>query len=377
MVITSLKLQLFSRLLSSTTCLQYLSLSKCSLQGTVINILRKIKHLLQHLDLSYNTISTIAADLLADFIHKSVDLECLNLSNCEVEKDELYLLFKALTKAYSLRFLDLTSIPLDITLADYLAEIISNNNHSLDHLSLSNCSLTIESFLNVADALKMTTVLKHLNVSSNHITSLVMDKLATAKLFCKNSQLEHLDISECQWDRSSLSDVFIATQNLHGLRYVNCSGCKMKYTDYLYLGNFITVNDTSEKLILANCDLKATGLVRILNALKILKALHYLDVSKNQITFEAITLLGDVVSCNQIEHLDLSHCLLEANFIVVLTAIANSVALQYLDLSYNDISDDEASCVASTIATIEYLHHINLTNNKFGRTSLEMILSSP
>ena len=366
-----------TRLLSNATCLQHLSLSKCNLQATVINyILSNIKHSLKLLDLSYNTIPTTTAEILADVIHKSVDLEHLDLSNCEVEKEQLHLIFKALTKAFNLRFLDLTSIPLYNTLADDLAKIISNNNHALDHLSLSKCSLTIEGFLIVADALKMTAVPKHLSISSNHIVSRVMDTLTTSELFFENSQLEHLDISECQWDKNSLTKMFVATINLHGLRCINCSGCKMDLTNYHCLGQTITNNDTLEQIVLANCALSATGLVRILSALKMLKTLRYLDVSSNQITSKAITALGEVVSYNQIEHLDLSHCSLGANCTVVLTAIANSGTLQYLDLSYNDITDDEASCVASAITANEYLHHINLTKNKFGRNSLEMILKS-
>jgi len=372
-------------MLSNATCLQYLSFSNCNLQATVMyEISRNVKHSIKHLDLSYNTIPTIAAELLAAVIRKSVDLEFLNLSNCKVEKEELYLIFKALKKALNLRFLDLTSIPLDITLAGGLAEIVSNNTHSLDHLSLSNCSLMIEGFLKVADAFEMTTVLKHLNVSSNHITSRVMDKLATAaELLCKNSHLNHLDISECQWDKSSLSKMFLTMKKLHGLRYINCSGCKMDYVDYewdyadyIYLSNFITINDTLEQLILANCGLSATGLVIILNALKILEKLHHLDVSSNKMTDEVTAILGEVISCNCIEHLNLSHCSLGANCTVVLTAIANSGTLQYFDLSDNDISDDEASCVASAITANEYLHHINLTNNKFSTNSIKLILNA-
>ena len=80
-------------------------------------------------------------------------------------------------------------------------------------------------------------------------------------------------------------------------------------------------------------------------------------------TGEITTMLEHIITANKIEHLNLSHCSLGANCTVVLTAIVNSVTLQYLDLSYNDISDDEASCVASAIAVNSNLHFINLTNN--------------
>ena len=89
-----------------------------------------------------------------------------------------------------------------------------------------------------------------------------------------------------------------------------------------------------------------------------------------------IASLKEVISANQIKHLNLSHCFLGNNCTVVLTAIANSVTLQYLDLSYNDISNDETSCVASAITANQYLCYINISNNQFSHIGVAMIVKS-
>ena len=89
--------------------------------------------------------------------------------------------------------------------------------------------------------------------------------------------------------------------------------------------------------------LQSAGLVSVFDAQKKLCTLNHLDLSYNKVDMEIMPLLAEVIAANLIQHLNLSHCSLGANCTVVLTAIANSVTLQYFDLSYNDISDDEAN----------------------------------
>ena len=43
---------------------------------------------------------------------------------------------------------------------------------------------------------------------------------------------------------------------------------------------------------------------------------------------------------------------------------------------YNDISDDEASCIASAITANKYLHHASFTSNKFGNHGIKAILNA-
>ena len=92
-------------------------------------------------------------------------------------------------------------------------------------------------------------------------------------------------------------------------------------------------------------------------------------------TVDVTKILAVTIICNLIEYLNLKECLKGINSSNVLTAFANSGTLQYLDLSYNDISDDEASGVASIVASNNYLHDINISVNLLASKSIQIILN--
>ena len=346
----------------------------CGNQTPHFEILQMVKHSLKHLDLSYNVISTETAESVADVIHNNIDLEHLNLSNCKFYGDGLNAILEAAKKVNSLKYLNLAANTVDNEMASKVAALILNNL-SLNYLSLSNCAIQETAFLEIAESLSSTKLIT-LEISFNVLASNFTAKLATIYAFGKYSQLQYLNVSNCVWHEYSLQLLLQSTEHVNNLRSINVSSCEMNGTDAELLAASISANYTLEQLILAKCVFQSAGLVSVLDTLKNLRTLNHLDLSYIIIDNEIMPSLVEVISFNQIEHLNLSHCSLGANCTVVLTAIVNSGTLQYLDLSYNDISDDEASCVASAISNNEYLHHINLTKNKFGRNSLEMILKS-
>jgi len=360
---------------SQSACLFTLSLSNCTLNETVLmKLMTKIKNSLKHLDLSFNVISDKAADSVADVIHKSTCLEHLNLSNCKLLEKGLSVVLNAVKKASALKYLNLKANRVSNLLADEIAALITDNK-ILDHLSLSNCGIQEKGFLKIADSLLSTTLI-HLDVSSNVITNNIAVKLTRSKIFLSKSQLKYLDVSQCDWKENSLTVILNATINIHQLTCLNVHCCKMDDAEIQKLTSSIFSNDTLEQLILAKCGIHSAGLISVIDALKKLHTIKHLDLSCNPIAEVVFPMLVEAISQNQMEHLDLSHCLQEVNSSDLLTAIANCGTLQYLDLSYNDISDDEASCVASAITANEYLYHVNLTNNKFGGQSLKIILNA-
>jgi len=361
--------------LSESAYLHTLVLSNCCASKTPhFDSLLMVKHSLKHLDLSNNVISAEAAKSVADAIINNTDFEHLNLSNCNLLKERLNVILEAAKRVSSLKYLNLSANIVDDKMASKVAALILNNQ-SLNYLSLSNCAIQETGFLKIAESLTSTNLL-NLEISSNVITNNITAKLVMINAFGKESQLEYLSVSNCFWHEYSLQILLRSIEHVNNLRSINVSSCEMNDTDAQLLATSITVNDTLEQLILAKCVLQSAGLVSVLDALKKLCTLNHFDLSFVKVDMEIMPLLAEVISVNLLEHLNLSHCSLGANCTVVLTAIANSGTLQYLDLSYNDISDDEASCVASAITNNEYLHNVNLTKNKFCRKSLEMIFES-
>jgi len=259
-------------------------------------------------------------------------------------------------------------------MADEISMLFSNNK-SLNYISLSNCGILEAEFLKIANSLINADII-HLDISSNVITNNIAYELIRNNMFHENSQLQHLDILNCNWHENSLQILLNATVHVNSLRSINVGGCEIDNAEAECWAAWIFANEILEQLILANRVIQTSGLVSVFEALKKLSTLNYLDLSFNCIGKETVHLLAESICGNQIEHLNLSNCSLRENDSVVLKAIANCGTLQYLDLSYNCINDYEANSVASAITYNGYLYHLNLTNNNFSRESLNTILNA-
>ena len=361
-------------LVRNATSLQVICLSECCLQESgLIKIFSHIISVLKHVDLSSNPVSNNAAKSVADVICK--DVEHLDLSNCQLQEEGFSLILKAVRFCEcELKYIDLNSNHISIALAEDVAALISGN-HRLDYLCLSNCSLLKEGFLKIANALEKTDWLISLDISSNSITDEVGVKtLALSDVFVRSSQLKHLNLSHCE--TKFLHRLLKGAMNLRFFKCINCSYCKIDEKEANLLSGLVDTNSTMEQLILANCELTPEQLGKILNKLKDIVTLKHLNLSGNKITEEVITTLAEVISCSPMEHLELSHCSLDINSVIVNT-VANSVnTLQYLGLSCNNISNDDTSHIASAIVANSNLHHINLTNNNIAEQGLKIILNA-
>ena len=352
-----------------------LSMSKCHLQETQLkHILGSVKNSLQYLDLSFNTISDEVARLLAEALCDNIELQHLNLSHCRLNENGLSFILKAVTSRI-INYIDLSFNPINDMLASGLAKLISVNR-TLKHLSLSSCALQEQGFISLADALTNSNLI-WLDISSNCITKRVVSELNLCRIFLKRSQLECLNLKNCQWQENSLQIMLNeVTNNVKSLKCINLSGCEMNYKEVKILNTLIMSIYTIEQLILDKCLLTPARIECMFHALKQLKTIKHLNLSNNKIPEKAISILVEFMPRNKIERLELSHCSLGTNCSALLLEIAKFVTLKYLDLSYNDISDDEASCVASAITNNEYFCHLNLTNNQFSCRGIKIILNA-
>jgi len=364
-------------LLTNAVCLHGIYLSRCALQeNSLVNVMKSTSNYLKHLDLSFNVMSDRAAEYVADLIGNSKSLEYLDLCDCELQERGLTIIVKSICKSGMLKYVNLKSSQFNNnSLAGEMAAFIFDN-HRLNHLCLSDCHLRDEGLLKIVDALARTRLMQYLDISSNTITDQVASKLVSTDLLFEKSQLEQLNFSYCQWQTKGLKKIIFATTNMRNLKSINFSGCKLTDEQARYLACSIIVNDTLEQLILSECHLQPAGLVSIFDGLVNINTLRYLDLSCNQITEEVNMMLAKVISFNKMEYLHFSHCFKGVNSSDILTAIASSVTLQYLDLSYNGISDYEANSVASAIASNKYLNHVNLTGNRFKSHTVKAFLSS-
>ena len=363
-------------MISNAVGLQHLSLSNCSFQGKrIAEVVQQINSSLRYLDISSNASTDEAAKSVAKVIARSDELEHLDLSYCELREMGLALILEAVKSTANLKYINLQSNTIN---SESCATIgaLATNNYVLNYLCLSNCGLMEEGLLRIVDGLRGRELLSHLDISSNFITNNVIDELKKSDVFSIKSLLKHVNISHCQWQKDGFSKMLMALTKVCSLKHINCTGCNMDDVAAEYLACSISANNSLEELVLSNCEMNSGQLVTIFNALTNINTLKHLNLSNNRITNEIIVKVVEILSGSQLEHLNLSHCLKGVNSSDILTAIANSATLQYLDLSYNDISDNEASCVASAVTANQYLCYVNLTNNHFCSGSIQRILNA-
>ena len=142
----------------------------------------------------------------------NIDGKPRHSSTSESIKTSLFLSHEFLIKSISalqnnanLKTLDLSFLPSTKELTEQLT-IVLRNSTQLERLLLGDCSLGNESVRAISNSLKNTTMLKHLNLSSNNITE--EDQIVS--IIKVNSGLEELHLQNNSIVGNKLS-VFIAT----------------------------------------------------------------------------------------------------------------------------------------------------------------------
>ena len=150
--------------------LKHLNISNCDLQGEVDIINKEMSGLfLEYLNLSGNRITKMFANLVTNLIYSNYKLKHINIANCEMQETEFICITNSLTLLTSLKSFNCSNNVISQEVASNMAKIITNNVN-LEHLDISLCYMTEETFSPVVNALKQLRALKYLNISSNYIT---------------------------------------------------------------------------------------------------------------------------------------------------------------------------------------------------------------
>ena len=352
------------------TKLEFLSLSKCILSDAGLKIIMQpIKELqnLKYLDVSYIEIRDQVVLNIAAIIDVNRNLEYLNFAHCRLQADQLVTALKAINKLEMLKYLNLSNNLITIEAANELAAFISKNN-SLEHLHISNCKFNEEGLLIIAKKVKL---LNTFDISSNIISSEAVSKLSQIIVI---SQFKHFSISNCCIKEKFTLLCQAITKN-GCLKCINFGGIAMNDTEAKHLGQAIRVNNFVEKLILSNCKLNPTGLMYILDAMKKMIGIKYLDLMSNEIDDESVMMLAQIVNNNAMEYLDISDCLHRTDVTMLLKEIANKGTFIHINLSCNSIGNAYANGISDVISVNHNLQCINLSSNNFTAAGTKIILN--
>ena len=158
-------------IIANNTTIKHLNVSHCDVQGepdATDNSLLGI--FLEYLDLSGNIVTTVFANLIINLISANYKLRHLDIANCKIKESDLMKITNSLKLLTTLKYLNYSNIVLSTPVANILSQVIANNVY-LEHLDLSLCYLTKQTFTSIASALKQVRVLKCFKLNSNHVAS--------------------------------------------------------------------------------------------------------------------------------------------------------------------------------------------------------------
>ena len=357
--------------LCKNTKLEHLLLSKCIISSKGLQrIIKSVKEIrsLKYLDVSFVKVRDQAALDMAAVIDVNSHLEHLNLSHCQLQDDEIVAVLQAINKLEMLKYLNLSSNLITAEASNELATFISKNN-SLEHLRISNCKFNEQGLLTIAKKIKL---LNTFDISYNIITSKAVSKLSEMIVF---SQFKHFSISNCYVKEKLMLFCQAMTKNGH-LKCINFGGIAMTDAEAKHLGCTMKVNNFLEKLILSNCKINSTGLLCILDGMKKMTGIKYLDLMSNEFDDKSMIMLVGIISNNALEYLDISDSLHNTDASVLVKEIAIKGALTHINLSSNSIGNACANDISDAITFNHNLQYINLSNNNLTDRGVKTILNS-
>ena len=355
-----------------------IEISHCKLQETgLFSVIDTIKEAssLKVLDLSYNIISDIVANKIAGFISKNLQLEVLNLSKCNFQKNGMRSILKALNTS-SLKHINFSSIKYGyycgndnsknskdqptLTFSINLLPSIINNNQSLEHVNISNCKLTADDFADIMKNISQLKLVRHLDISSNTMTDKVADYVALA--IRNNRNLEYLNVSNCYIGEDGLFTVFNALSDLSSLVHIDISFTKIFNTAAEEIVNVFSLNKKLAYVKLHQCEIDSNSFNQIMSSMKKNVFLLHLDVSRTQMTKN----ISFFINHPLLQYLDISFCKLTEESIKLFSRFLERLSnLKYFNISHNNVSHSSAENIALAIVKNASLEHLDLSECGF------------
>ena len=331
--------------------LNHVEISNCNLQEEgMACIINTLKHKsLEYLDFSGNRVTDFLASEISAGISNNPYITHLDLSNCSLQEIGIVEIFTSLKEHIShLKSFKISSLTSNEETVN-LFECCLENNRSIDNLTLQDCECE-----EIFDALrKLLSSLQALNISSS--------KISFHNLICiiaNNINLKHLDISKC--DLLGELDVQLFTNVISGpfLEYLDFSGNRITKTFARFITNLIYNNYKLKHIDLADCQIQETELVCITNSLTLLTSIKYLNCSNMHmvISQQVASNIAKIITNNvNLEHLDIRSCFLtEQTFTPIVDALKQIRVLKYLNISFNYITFDGASITLSKKLSISF-----------------------
>ena len=291
-------------------------------------------------DSSWDGICDAGIDALRSAL-KCGTLPAVKISNTNICNIEI--LVAELEHLRNIRELDCDKLAND-TLPTLCSIIKSMNN--LQYLKCGDISdITSTSAQLLGDGLRTTKFLRGVSLHGNLVAG-SMQSLEVVKC-CAN--LQSLDMSYCHVGSQDVASLFCNHDSWVNLHSLNLCGNKISSECTQVLSKVLFHCKNLRRLDLSysgigdsDCFSLAEGLQNHTNLLK-------LKLGWNEITSDGIASLIQVITCNHLQHLDLSNCKIGSEGIAALVDVVCGDTLQTLEVSSNSLGLDGAVKLSTTL----------------------------
>jgi len=391
--------------------LEHLNLKQCNISEILLGDIIKQCRALTFLDISYNTVTNEAADILSSAINNG-SLEYLNIKDCIMQKEGAKNIFASLTCATQLQY----SIAQTDTERAIVGMIINNLNVSIlrlyksplmEHLSVvklmyyfkltspnnlektqdliistfsnevveyfhaSNCVLN---FYSILQAIKHNSKLKYLILKSCTIPNKTVSYIVT--LMYKNRKLLNVDLSDCNLVGSQILIIAKSLGTVSNLKCFNISSNEITNESVTDIASVIKSNKFLCQLNVSNCGIDDVGAQIICKALSIITSLISLDMSNNYIGNNCAEHIYCVLCSNiNLQQLNFTNCFAENLFIISNTP-AQLKSIKTLSLENNVIDDNAAEIIKSVFIYDSRIELLNLSHCNMTESGLLSVISA-
>ena len=340
-------------------CIAHTKINNCDFM-MILNALR-LNTTLAKLDVSHNScMYPDNAIGISSYLQNNVTLKELNLGSNSIATHHVEEIMKALSVNTALQKLVMSDNPIYDAGATAISKCLQCNN-SLKVLCVSKCHIGTKGGMKIAEALKVNIALQKLDVSLNQ--AVVDDSLVEFSAFLKdNHTLKKLNISTLSV--TSVSEAVI--KNCMMLEQLDLSHHIFNDKTVDTMCESIKMKATIKKISLSNCNINIKGIKKMVETFICFNhLLKKLDVSSNNLSDDEAEAIADYISKNStLCKLNLSYNTIGmVGSAKIAEALKINKTLKELDISHNVVSDDGAIAFGDCLKVSNTLVKLDLSFN--------------
>ena len=276
--------------------------------------------------------------------------------NCLNTTISLHNVLISLSKLNSVKVIILNGNKVADKAIDSMAAVLANNK-SMQQLTVYHCFLSSRKIM---FPLKNLSTIKILSLYSNCITDEAADDIAD--VISVNSAMEEFYIGENRLEANGMIKILLSLKHLKSLKDLSISGNDVSEDISSYVIPVIAANSNLASLDLEGVCVHLEGIKKVVNTLKSLQCLTFLDISKNNINKEVADSFTTVITNNvSLGNLRISENNLGITGVTKLTtALVALRGIKKLSLINTSITDKSADKIAEVIVKHQSLQSLLL-----------------